>query len=87
MDDLRFPEEAWVEIFSTVPAYPRDLSDDLVRAIADLAIHARGLAESLPSALADGDHLAAWMEPTLTRGALQRVDEGIAKALNEKSVE
>jgi hypothetical protein len=82
MDDPRFPEETWVEIFSTVPAYPKGLSDDLVRAIANLAIHVRGLAESLPSALASEDHLAAWLEPTLARSALAHVDKGVAKSLN-----
>lgn len=74
MNEGRFPVEAWEEIFSTVPPYPLDLPDDLVRAIADLIVKSREAAERLGSGLRTGDPLQIWMYPSLLRGAVNRLD-------------
>jgi hypothetical protein len=78
MDEGPFPAEAWKEIFSTVPSYPMNLPDDVVRYIADLAIHVRQLAENLGLALESRDRLAILMGPSLIKSSLNRVNEFIS---------
>ena len=80
MNRSPFPEEAWDEIFSTVPEYPTDLPDDLVRYIADLAIHVRELAKNLETGLATGDALVTWMGPSLISGSLKYIEQHILSA-------
>jgi len=73
MNRSPFPEEAWEEIFSTVPDYPTDLPDDVVRYIADLAIHVRELAMNLGPALASGDRLRIFMGTSLATSPLENI--------------
>lgn len=80
LDDVlerTFPVDAWKEIFSRIPAYPLDLPDDVVRAIADLAIHVKQLAENLGPAVASGDRLAIFMGPSLISSSLKRINQYI----------
>lgn len=77
MNEEPFPVGAWKQIFSTVPPYPMDLPDDMVRCIADLAIHVRQLAGSLGLALESQDRLAILMGPSLISSSLRRINEFI----------
>lgn len=78
MDEGPFPTEAWKKIFSTVPSYPMNLPDDVIRYIADLAIHVRQLADNLGLALESGDRLAILMGPSLIKSSLNRINEFIS---------
>jgi hypothetical protein len=82
MDEGPFPAEAWKEIFSTVPSYPMDLPDDVVRYIADLAIHVRQLAEDLGPALKAGNNLLAWSGPALIMGSFKRIEDFIVSQMD-----
>lgn len=72
-----FPVDAWKEIFSRVPAYPLDLPDDVVRYLADLAIHVRQLAEHLGESLKSGDRLMAYMGPSLISSCMKQINQYI----------
>ncbi len=74
MNRSPFPEDAWDDIFSTVPDYPTNLPDDIVRGIADLAIHVRELAKNLETGLATRDGLVIWMGPSLISGSLKNIE-------------
>jgi hypothetical protein len=81
-DEGSFPVEAWQEIFSTVPSYPMDLPDDVVRYIADLAIHVRQLAENLGPALEAGNNLLAWSGPSMIMSSLKRIEDFIVSQMD-----
>jgi hypothetical protein len=83
MNEGPFPVEAWKEIFSTVPSYPMDLPDDVVRYIADLAIHVRQLAEDLGPALKAGNNLLAWSNPSLIMGSFKRIEDFIVSQMDD----
>lgn len=72
-DPLR--AEDWREIFSTVPMYPLNLPDNLVREIAQLAINVRRLAEEADKGVANKDTLTTWMGPSLVSSSLKKIRE------------
>lgn len=74
-DPLR--AEDWREIFSTVPMYPLNLPDELVREIAHLAICVRELAETMDKGIANKDTLTTWTGPALVTGSLKRIKEQV----------
>lgn len=73
-----FPEEAWDQIFSEVPDYPTNLPDDVVRYIADLAIHVRELAANLEAGLESGNRLTTLMGLSLISGSVKRIEAFVA---------
>lgn len=77
MNRSPFPEDAWDDIFSTVPDYPTNLPDDVVWNIADLALRVREMADDLGSALESGDRLRILMGPSLISGSMKRINEFI----------
>lgn len=79
MDRSPFPEDAWDDIFSTVPDYPTNLPDDMVWNIADLALRVREMADGLGAALETKDPLKMWMYPSLISGSLKRIEEYISE--------
>lgn len=78
MNRSPFPEEAWDEIFSTVPDYPTNLPDDVIRYIADLAIHVRELAANLEAGLGSGNRLTTLMGLSLISGSMKRIEAFVA---------
>lgn len=84
MDGL-FPVDAWKKIFGRIPPYPMSLPDDLVRQIADLAIHVRNMSEQIEAAIENEDHLQAYMAAGLVSGSLKRITGHIAELLQEKA--
>lgn len=77
MNEDPLKAEDWREIFSTVPMYPLNLPDELVREIAQLAINVRELAETLDKGIANKDTLTTWMGPSLVSGSLKRIKEQV----------
>jgi hypothetical protein len=59
-----------------------DLPDDVVRYIADLAIHVRQLAEDLGPALKAGNNLLAWSNPSLIMGSFKRIEDFIVSQMD-----
>lgn len=80
----RFPVAAWKEIFSQVPPYPMHLSDELVRAIAGLAIHTREASREMESGLRSGNLLLFNMPLSLISGAVKHINEQAGKEWERK---
>ena len=80
IEQERFPVEAWVEIFSTVPGYPLKLSDDLVREIANLAIHVRNMGEQLEEGISAKEPLVLMMPLSLISSAMKRIEQQVYEA-------
>lgn len=76
----RFPVDAWVEIFSKVPDYPLSLPDDLVRDIANLAIHVHDMAKQLGEGLVAEDPLMVLMPLSLISSSLKRIEQHVYEA-------
>jgi hypothetical protein len=75
--DGRFPVTAWKELFSQIPPYPVNLPDDLVREIANLALHVQRLAPELDAHLYKGDFMLTDMPLSLATGALNKVRDRV----------
>lgn len=65
----------WKEIFSTVPAYPMDLPDELRRTIAGLAIAVREAAGHMERGRRIGSTLDYLMPMSLISSALRRMEK------------
>jgi hypothetical protein len=73
-EDEPLSAEAWKEIFSTAPPYP-DLPDNLVRAVAELGIRVREMAQQLEDGINKQDFLTFNMPLSLATGAARRVTD------------
>ena len=82
-----FPIDAWKEIFSKIPPYPMSLPDDLVRQIADLAIHVRNMPEQIEAGIDGENYLQTYMAVSLASGSLRRITAHIQTLLQEKTQE
>jgi hypothetical protein len=82
MTESQFPVEAWKEVHSTVPPYPLGLSDDVVRILADLAIHIREAGAQLSTGLdpKNLNLLVALMPLSLISGGLKRLESVVETA-------
>lgn len=71
----RFPIEAWQTVFSTIPAYPDDLPDEIVRELAQLAIVVREAGAMLTDGLNNDNLLLTLMPLSLISSSLKRLKE------------
>lgn len=81
--DGTFPQSAWRQIFSTVPDYPTELPDDVVRYIADFAIKLREMPALLEKGLRTADYLTLNMPLSLCSSSLGTIRDRVEEIMVE----
>lgn len=79
MSDAPLSRDDWHEIWSKVPAYPDGLPDDMVRALAQLAIDLRAAPAMLVDGLEKDDWLLVNMPLSLLSAMMRRLGEYAAE--------
>lgn len=75
-EEERFGPLAWAALFAMpAPEYPKDLPDDMVRALASLVLTIREAAENLDAGRRTGDLLTYFMPLSLITSQVRKLEQ------------